>query len=113
MAPTRWRSVRGGLGFLFQSHGAKTLGPPREGVARVSESSAASGHEIVIRATGKPFLGDDWAWEVEVVIDGDEVGSGTAPTASGVLDVAMDVLYGDTNDHLNADYGALSRLSHA
>lgn len=49
-------------------------------------------------------------WIVDVAIDGEWVGDGTAPTASGALDVAMSVLYGDTNDHLSGDDGAIRAL---
>lgn len=52
----------------------------------------------------------DAGWECDVWIEGRSYGGGTAPTASGALDVAMDILYGDTNDHLNGDHGAIREL---
>lgn len=49
-------------------------------------------------------------WIVDVEIDGEWAGAGTSSTPAGALDVAMSVLYGDTNDHLNNDFGAIRRL---
>jgi hypothetical protein len=51
----------------------------------------------------------DRAYEVDVLVDGEDAGGGTAPTVAGAIDVAMNVLFGDTNDHLNGDNGALER----
>jgi hypothetical protein len=49
----------------------------------------------------------DGGWESVLVINGYFVGGGTAPTVSGALDVAMDILYGDKSDWLNGQEGAL------
>ena len=61
---------------------------------------------VVICASEMEFGG----WEVDVAVCGRGVGGGTAATAGGALDVAMDVLYGDTNDALNDGGGALREL---
>ena len=49
----------------------------------------------------------DGGWESDVEVNGGWVGGGTAPTASGAIDVAMSVLYGDKSDWLNGQEGAL------
>lgn len=49
-------------------------------------------------------------WIVDVAIDGQWVGDGTAPTVGGALDIASSILYGDPDDHLNGDQGAISAL---
>ena len=67
-------------------------------------------HEVTIHVVGRPFLDHGWAWEAEVTVDGKDAGSGTGPTVSSALDVAMDILYGGTNDHLNGDFGALENI---
>lgn len=50
---------------------------------------------------------DGETWDVDVSVNDRWVGGGTTPDYP--LDVAADILYGDTNDHLNGDYGALGR----
>jgi hypothetical protein len=46
-------------------------------------------------------------WESDVEINRKFVGGGTAPTALGAIDMAMDILYGDNHDWLNGDEGAI------
>lgn len=53
---------------------------------------------------------DGGGWESSVGVNGRFRGGGTAPTVAGALDVAMEILYGDTNDHLNGDFGAIKEL---
>ena len=49
-------------------------------------------------------------WECEVDVRGANVGGGTGPTASSALSVAMDILYGDTNDWLNGHHGHMAQF---
>lgn len=53
---------------------------------------------------------DGGGWESEVAVEGRWCGCGTGPSASSALDIAMDILYGDKNDWLNDDHGALAGL---
>ncbi len=58
----------------------------------------------------KRIDGTTGGWECEVGVEGQNVGGGTGGSASAALSVAMDILYGDTNDHLNGDFGAIEHL---
>lgn len=49
--------------------------------------------------------GSGEVWDCNVYVDGRFVGGGTSP--HGFLDIAADVLYGDTNDRLNSYEGVL------
>lgn len=50
---------------------------------------------------------DGETWNVDVSVGDHYVGGGTTP--DNPLDVAADILYGDKNDWLNGDFGALAR----
>ena len=73
--------------------------------ANGSNEGTAAKRSLVITVAG---AGDSWESDVEV--NGRNVGGGTGPSASSALDVAMNVLYGDTNDWLNGDEGAIRDL---
>lgn len=60
--------------------------------------------EFVIRAKRH-----DDHWEVEVELDGKYVGGGTGGSEYAPLDIASDILFGDTNDRLNDYHGALGQ----
>ena len=61
-----------------------------------------------IRVTVEAELDSIGVWNVDVYLNGECVGGGTTPEYP--LDLANNVLYGDTNDHLNGDHGSLGNL---
>ncbi len=73
------------------------------GKAAGSEGSVP-GHPVIVVTSA--WQGTHW--DVEVTIDGANVGGGTTPDYP--LVVADDILYGTKNDWLNDDNGALSRV---
>lgn len=67
---------------------------------RYSEATLSVSVEAELDALG--------VWHVDVYVNGEGVGGGTTPEYP--LDLANDVLYGDKNDWLNGDHGALGNL---
>jgi hypothetical protein len=73
----------------------------------MSESSVSSRPRVRIEARLLES-GASEVWDCNVYVDDQFVGGGTSP--HGFLDIASDILYGDTNDRLNDYHGALGSL---